>query len=106
SLDSLPVPLTIEVRRADGSTAPDVAVQWSVEPAGGALAADASPAVDATTKTIATRSSKDGRATAWWRLGPTAGTQRVTAQVVDTPSVQVTFAAGAMGVLVMRYDGT
>jgi hypothetical protein len=106
ALESLPLPLTIEARRADGSTAPDVAVQWSVESTGGALATDAAPAVDATTKTVTTRTSSDGRATAWWRLGPTVGTQHVTAQIVDAPSAQVALTAGALGVLVVRYDGT
>src|SRR2546423_1878610 len=61
ALEALRLPLTIEVRRADGSTAPDVAVQWTVDASGGALAASAAPALDATTKTVTSRTSSDGR---------------------------------------------
>ena len=81
---TLPNPLVVRVADGNGSGMPGVRVAWSVTSGGGSLSA-----VTATTDAV-------GAAAVTWTLGPTVGTQEVSASVAGAPQIAaVTFSATA-----------
>jgi hypothetical protein len=79
----LPTPIAIQVTDAQGNPVPDVEVRFE-SLTGGAVAPSR------------TRTDALGRATARWRLGPTAGEQRLAAVVPAAPDNFLTFTATAI----------
>ncbi|HSJ12848.1 MAG TPA: pre-peptidase C-terminal domain-containing protein, partial [Longimicrobiales bacterium] len=81
--ETLPFPVVVEVRDADGRALPDIRVDWAVVSGGGTVA---SPS---------TRSGSDGRAEVGWRLGTSAGAQTLTATVTGVAPATFTATATA-----------
>lgn len=91
---SLPDPLTIVVKNADGAVMAGVTIDWAMAAGGGTLSAS-SGTTDA-----------QGRASATWTLGNAAGTQSVAATVTGLTGSPANFSATATAPIVLRYDGT
>jgi len=81
---ALPEPLKVRVTDADGAGVPDLAVQFRVTSGGGTLGQ----------RVVFTDS--EGRASTRWTLGPTAGTQEVSARVQAAVDTVFEFTANAL----------
>lgn len=79
----LPLPIALQVTDAEGHPVPDAEVRFESLSGGGVVPSR-------------TRTDSLGRASARWRLGPTAGEQRLAAVVPSAPDDFLTFSATAV----------
>ena len=102
----LPAPVTVELLRQNGAAASNIELTWTLDSNGGALAAEGPPTAASTTTSLSTRTSADGRASVWWRLGATEEDHKLTVTATASPTIKTDVAAKSVGVLAVRYNGT
>jgi hypothetical protein len=81
----LPQPLAVTASASDGTLVPRAEVRWTVIAGDGASLSDS-----------VTQADGNGEAAVWLTLGPGTGSYTARAQLVNSPTVSVTFSASAV----------